>query len=540
MPREPGPSVTARTQALIKRYPPGLVDLNVEPDFRDRLLQALEHLDSGGRLRDLIHWEAGNVSAETTWHQLFLEFLQRVGRPSGPSSGAPERKAAMCSLLASILSLDSAEARWSRAVELVLSEADLLSGWAHSFYKDWHAREPVEFSDGRYFLERDGQTIEVNGRRTELEERWDFFAAACERAYGAIHPLLRLLALLEICEAHRDGSEDFHPSVEIVLPQSDQSPAFEAWSWRIRWPYETRLPRWRPKSPFMDPDWLAADLVAAFASHEEIPDRELLPPEWTGSESEWRERSAGFPGQMEFSVSSGLRFTDQEEVWFDFRGRPYRWINETPTMKGALVVPVRNRNDDRGDYEESLRFISHLAFSTDRAISTELALSGASRYAPMLAQPRRSGGLHYPQLPRIRTEDVEAEKLDRALALYREGLNSGSVFYSFLSFYKVIQWIFDESSSRIETWILENFDAGNDWWLSERGIRADEATDYLFRSGRCAIAHVADQPSVDPDDPIDYRRISRDVRVVRGLAKQAIEGVLLARPSEKASPRRRR
>ena len=183
-----------------------------------------------------------------------------------------------------------------------------------------------------------------------------------------------------------------------------------------------------------------------------------MPPEWKGLEKEWREQLSQFPGQMEFTLDSGLRFTDEQEVWFEFRGTRFRWINETATMKAVLVVPVSNRNDYKAEYEESLRFLSHLAFETNSPITGAPSVSGKSSFVPMTAQSRRSGGIRYPQVPSIRTERVLSAKLDRALALYREGLGSGSVFYSFLSFYKVLQLVFDEKPGRIRTWISENLE----------------------------------------------------------------------------------
>jgi hypothetical protein len=50
--------------------------------------------------------------------------------------------------------------------------------------------------------------------------------------------------------------------------------------------------------------------------------------------------------------------------------------------------------------------------------------------------------------------------------------------------------------------------------------------EYLDYSGRCAIAHVFRDPIVNPDDYDDYVRISQDVRVVKDLARAAVEEFL--------------
>jgi hypothetical protein len=47
----------------------------------------------------------------------------------------------------------------------------------------------------------------------------------------------------------------------------------------------------------------------------------------------------------------------------------------------------------------------------------------------------------------------------------------------------------------------------------------------LYRSGRCAVAHAARQPIVDPDKPEDFRRLGSELPIVRALAVKAIEEV---------------
>jgi hypothetical protein len=51
------------------------------------------------------------------------------------------------------------------------------------------------------------------------------------------------------------------------------------------------------------------------------------------------------------------------------------------------------------------------------------------------------------------------------------------------------------------------------------------ADTHLFKSGRCAIAHGARKPIVDPDNPGDLRRLGSELPIVRALATKAIEEV---------------
>jgi hypothetical protein len=46
---------------------------------------------------------------------------------------------------------------------------------------------------------------------------------------------------------------------------------------------------------------------------------------------------------------------------------------------------------------------------------------------------------------------------------------------------------------------------------------------YLYSSGRCAVAHAFNDPVVDPDDAADTLRLARDLPVVKALARRFVE-----------------
>ncbi|PIU67976.1 MAG: hypothetical protein COS84_02425, partial [Armatimonadetes bacterium CG07_land_8_20_14_0_80_40_9] len=62
--------------------------------------------------------------------------------------------------------------------------------------------------------------------------------------------------------------------------------------------------------------------------------------------------------------------------------------------------------------------------------------------------------------------------------------------------------------------------------IAEIKNEEDDIVKYLFRSGRCAIAHVKKDPVVDPDNPKDRYRLNKDLPIVKGLARYAIESGL--------------
>jgi hypothetical protein len=123
--------------------------------------------------------------------------------------------------------------------------------------------------------------------------------------------------------------------------------------------------------------------------------------------------------------------------------------------------------------------------------------------------------------------DPSDAKAKLALALYREGLSANLVLYQFLGFFKVIN-ILRNSGGDQKKWIKENLQHVTDKKTQARvdAIRQRESdvANYLYASGRCAVAHAFDQNTiVNPDDPTDLKRLSDDLPVIRELARLAIE-----------------
>jgi hypothetical protein len=114
-----------------------------------------------------------------------------------------------------------------------------------------------------------------------------------------------------------------------------------------------------------------------------------------------------------------------------------------------------------------------------------------------------------------------------ALALFREalGLEHRNVPYAFLGFAKILN-LGGSGKKQIE-WINGAIGELNDNFATPRlsQIRASEPDvgEYLYGSGRCAVAHAANDPVVDPDDAADTLRLGSDLPVVKALAKHFLE-----------------
>lgn len=113
------------------------------------------------------------------------------------------------------------------------------------------------------------------------------------------------------------------------------------------------------------------------------------------------------------------------------------------------------------------------------------------------------------------------------LALMREGdsLSYSHSGYSFLSYYKILNMV-KKTGPAQKAWIKKSLGTLGDQAnkrIAEIQSNGDAVEEYLYHSCRCALAHAGVNPTVDPDDVEDSRRLSTDLPLIRSLAKHAIE-----------------
>jgi hypothetical protein len=168
-------------------------------------------------------------------------------------------------------------------------------------------------------------------------------------------------------------------------------------------------------------------------------------------------------------------------------------------------------------------FLSSLAWVERHGASVEY-WSGGNLPSPMGGRPRHptyTQKFYRPYLP-----DTSEQRARWALAFYREGLTLNHVAYQILSFFKILN-IFLPTGSEQKGWInahIEDVSAG-DATKRISLIRTEhgDVGEYLYSSGRCAIAHAGEAPTADPENPTDIRRLGEDLPLVRALAEIAIE-----------------
>lgn len=105
-------------------------------------------------------------------------------------------------------------------------------------------------------------------------------------------------------------------------------------------------------------------------------------------------------------------------------------------------------------------------------------------------------------------------------------MSVNSVAYQFLGFAKVLNILYEKGKDQV-AWINKNVDQVTDHRAKERLAELHkqgvDVGDYLYTSGRCAIAHAYATPVVDPEDPEENRRLHRDLSLIQALAEDLIE-----------------
>jgi methylamine utilization protein MauJ len=209
----------------------------------------------------------------------------------------------------------------------------------------------------------------------------------------------------------------------------------------------------------------------------------------------------------------------------------------------ALADPPFGYGDHLGeprcsDEDEAIRlgrrFLSALAWTHREAVSADFEFGSGQLMAAsrMRARGRVLGpGPDLSYLP-----DPKDEEGRLALAYHREALGLASVFYQFLSLWKILELRFGEDG-QLKQWIDAAVPTLEHPHAVQRiqGIRVRRMVSIgarLYATGRCTVAHARKRGHrVDPDDPGHLRRVRADLPLMRALAERFIEielGILSA------------
>lgn len=227
------------------------------------------------------------------------------------------------------------------------------------------------------------------------------------------------------------------------------------------------------------------------------------------------------------AVESDVAWPTSETRTF-YCGHEFQLYPETEEFAPCVVAEY----DDPVTMHQALarvgEFLSALSWTERRAIRDVDAIAG-SRLLRLPHRPRQrvvTRALHTDFLP---TNGDRNARL--ALALHRDGLNlrRASIPYAFLSFSKIINILHGSGPSQI-TWIndaVHKLSYSYEAQARAQQLRTEgkDIGEYLYGSGRCAVAH-ANREAANPDDPDDTYRLFLDLPLIQALAEYLIENEL--------------
>ncbi len=415
---------------------------------------------------------------------------------------------------------------WQALRDELVSQIDAYSGWSFSWQKDHAEKEEKVISrgpDGYYYTKlEDGTVVRIHGAKMSTEVRLDYIHDSV-RSYGRVMQILDTFSLFAVSDDFQEHPDAYPASLRMVLGDKE-------W-YRGRFPWHRmehgmmRTSRWRPYSNLCDPEWLGEDMMARIVTASGGGT-------WDNMVTRYKDRpnqlDADCQQQLDSIVDTDLWIGDEDEVYFRFEGRTFRWINGTPQSSAILSIGTNGSDPHyRFEYRALNRLISTLVWLSGTRIVLGGGVGGRKRALPMTWAPRLSGGTKLP-LDIVRgvpfAGKTQADGL--ALALFKEGTNANSVFYEYLNYWKVIEVAIPDKASRL-AWINANAVSGvrQEEIPTELG-KAKSIAEYLDHHCRSAIAHVFSKPYINPDEIDDSRRISKHVFLVEQLARRAMREVM--------------
>jgi hypothetical protein len=196
-----------------------------------------------------------------------------------------------------------------------------------------------------------------------------------------------------------------------------------------------------------------------------------------------------------------------------------------PTKESSASIHIELKSIN-GVEEQTLinRFLSVLAWKCDQPAINHYGWSGSAEPMPVPKHRIPFGYSPFAHFPGEISE-ITDKKTKLAIALYREARSLDSVPFKFLSYFKILNifWKDNELVEGLRSALraIENKDCKQR--IEEIEKLNGDAASYLYKSGRCAVAHAHTNPIVDPDDVTDLHRLSKDLWLMQNLTAFLIE-----------------
>lgn len=189
---------------------------------------------------------------------------------------------------------------------------------------------------------------------------------------------------------------------------------------------------------------------------------------------------------------------------------------------------------DRIDHVEGMtlinRFLSALGWKCDEPAINHYGLSGNPVPVPV-ARYRIPFGYSPSDIFPSELTEITDKKARLAVALYREGKSLDNVPFQFLSYFKILNVFWKDKTKDGKNELVEGLrhtlaaltDGKCIDRINELEKKEGDAADYLYKSGRCAVAHAYADPIVAPDDVSDLRRLSEDLWLMKTATSYLIK-----------------
>jgi len=441
------PKSNAR-KSLFVRYRNGF-KLEIEPNIRQTIKKLVNDLKASEDYKKTFNESVKNINdgsgagvhPDSTWQALVKELFD-LYRCEGPIEIGKE----LINVL-SKLTVKSVEEIWDSVKAEIIAKADILSGWDEYFQlRSKMFQDVIIKPDGKRYIMINGHEAELIGGKTEKEAHFQYISDEVLKEYGKIRAIIQLIALMDVADQFAKKPEQFPDKIMYALSDDNYNTWYLRWRTKIGSINEYIPIFWRPRSCYSDPEWLANDLLASFASKEEIYNIE---PEFSHEKDmflAFQKAFKNYSRQCDTALETDLYLGKDEEVYIDFLGRKLRWINGTGFSFPILSVP---HNEDKIDDAITLskKFISLLTKEGGMPITEIFSVGVAKSYSPGLKAPKTFGGLEIEAQYLFSSDPASfSQKEWIGYALYRESISSKSSYFSFLSFYKILELGLDNNT----------------------------------------------------------------------------------------------
>lgn len=526
--------------------------LEIQPNIRESIKSFLDGYKKNGEnyfktsIKDIGDGSGWGIHPESTWLRAIQELFETYHDWDAVSRG--NAIDAIIEILVVLSEETDQETTWDAVVEKIANKLEIISGWEYSHIKKWGEEEHLKRDeDGIYYLEENGERVDVIGTKTLEENKFEYIQDDINRDYGKIGSLLKLIEMLFISLDFNSSPSSYRPELSYAMSEADTNTWFLHGRWRVESPYELIPISWHPRSCFTDIKWLKSEVETILASKCKVGE-EAVPHivSTDDSLSRWQEAFSGYPLQYEIAFETDMILGSEpfgsspDELYIDFEGRKLRWINGTKYVYPSLIVPARDETYEE-EREIARRFISALVFSENYPIREITNAACPARFSPLIRQPRSNIFLGISADILALLGQQRSEREWQALSYYKEAVNSESIYYQFLCYYNTIKLAFLNPSNNQEDV------AGTDQWIDNQASSLNIAPllarltsqnttlgAYLrHEGGRNAIAHVGtlrvgNHPTFTPDNIQDRRKIQEVLPIVKELAAKVIGDGMLA------------